>query len=185
MYTKYLAIPITLYLSPKQPCTEHYGFVLNPNPHDCIPLVVPGGGTITLHCNGVPTWEGLRDLRLAALPRVKHARFAHLARCGARISMENDMTALRMLNEAAREALGGLPTTLKDDLQELEALGGHEETPKGPSAPREERAGKTEQGAEQGSVCTTECEALALQWRVMYKRALYWASMLFIDTGNR
>lgn len=125
------------------------------------------GSSVWLHWNGVPTWESMRDLRLAALTP-DQLPSAHLARCGERVCVENDLAALRALNAAARAALAALPTTLAQDVEQLAVM-----------------AGRVCNGT-QGMVCfegveeasVEECELLALRWRVGYKRMLYWASQL-------
>lgn len=152
--------------------TEHYGFVLECNPHDRATLSLPDGSTITLHWNGVPTWESLRDLRLAALTPLQRTAHAHLAQCGERVCVDNDAAALRALNAAAMEALESLPTTLKEDLAQMEAIAGNH---CGAAAQRlvcKEGMGAPEE---------LECQVLALRWRIGHKRMLYWASMLCIE----
>lgn len=147
--------------------TEHYGFVLPGNPHDTAVLSMPDGRTVTLHWNGVPTWESLRDLRLAALGPGRRDR-AHRAHCGERVSAANDAAALRALNVAASMALAAMPTTLKDDLAELARVEGD----CGAALVCQEGVGEVEADV---------CALLALQWRVGHKRMLYWASMLCLQ----
>lgn len=148
---------------------EHYGFVLGCNPHDRAPLCMlsmPRVPTVTLHWNGIPTWDSLRDLRVAALTPAERS-LAHLAQCGERVSIDNDAAALQALNAAARAALAALPTTLKDDLAQLALL-------EGGCSLLVCQGGVKETSAQ-------ECAALALRWRVGYKRMLYWASMLCLQ----
>lgn len=86
---------------------EHYGFTLADNPHDQadIPLSAfpesftayltqqgrGGGRHCFLHCNGIPSWALLRDLRCFAAKPAERKRLGHLAVSGQRISAVGDL----------------------------------------------------------------------------------------------
>ena len=85
---------------------EHYGFALADNPHDQaeIPLTaLPESftayltqqgrtpGQCFLHCNGIPGWTLLRDLRCYAAKPSERKQLGHLAVSGERISIAGDM----------------------------------------------------------------------------------------------
>lgn len=85
---------------------EHYGFTLADNPHDQadIPLsAFPDAFTAYLtqqgrsashcflHCNGIPSWSLLRDLRCCAAKPAERKQLGHLAVSGQRISVAGDL----------------------------------------------------------------------------------------------
>jgi len=84
---------------------EHYGFVLAHNPHDeaFLPLSAFPSSFATyleqqrrtvshcfLHCNGIPGWQLLQDLRCYAATPMERKQLGHLAIAGERISLAND-----------------------------------------------------------------------------------------------
>ena len=84
---------------------EHYGFVLAHNPHDeaFLPLSAFPSSFATyleqqrrsvshcfLHCNGIPGWQLLQDLRCHAATPMERKQLGHLAIAGERISLAND-----------------------------------------------------------------------------------------------
>lgn len=96
-------------------CTaEHYGFVLADNPHDKAPLPTSAfshaiaaymeqqgssGGHRYLHCNGIPSWQLLQELRSCVASTAEKKQSWHLAAAGMRISIAGDMRVSRFLSE--------------------------------------------------------------------------------------
>lgn len=94
---------------------EHYGFVLANNPHDeaLLPLAVfpdsfaaylhqqhRSPSHCFLHCNGIPSWQLLQDLRCYAAAPVQRKQLGHLAVAGEPISVAGDtqVCSLSMAN---------------------------------------------------------------------------------------
>lgn len=221
---------------------EHYGFVLPAtlNPHDlavlpssCLPAAVVSALAAdkrAVHPNGMPTWDLLRELRLAAMSQAERRASGYLAACGERVSAANDAGALALLQDACRAAAQLLPTSLEHDEQLLQQLREDGDDDNGGCACTGER-GATNEGvnllteemsrlltsegegmAAAGAICDKECAskkpglrecegaviqtacdacgpfswqsaadavcserqatALAVEWRVGYKRAL-------------
>ncbi|KAA6425332.1 MAG: hypothetical protein FRX49_04825, partial [Trebouxia sp. A1-2] len=91
---------------------EHYGFVLAHNPHDeaLLPLSAFPSSFATylqqqcctarhcfLHCNGIPGWQLLQDLRCYTATPMERKQLGHLAIAGERISLANDTEVVLML----------------------------------------------------------------------------------------
>ena len=85
---------------------EHYGFVLADNPHDQAllpPLAFPknfaayllqqhrSASQCFLHCNGIPSWQLLQDLRCYAATPDQRKQLRHLALAGDKISIAGDI----------------------------------------------------------------------------------------------
>ena len=92
--------------SPQLAHAEHYGFTLADNPHDQaeIPLTAfpdsftayltqqgRSPGQCFLHCNGIPSWTLLRDLRCYTAKPAERKQLGHLAMAGERISAAGDI----------------------------------------------------------------------------------------------
>ncbi|KAL3157808.1 hypothetical protein ABBQ32_012230 [Trebouxia sp. C0010 RCD-2024] len=113
---------------------EHYGFTLADNPHDQadIPLSAfpesftayltqqgrGGGRHCFLHCNGIPSWALLRDLRCFAAKPAERKRLGHLAVSGQRISAVGDLRVFGIL-KAACEAVLAMYTSFGHDEEVL------------------------------------------------------------------
>ena len=84
---------------------EHYGFILDHNPHDQALLPISAfpdsfatylqqqqhnSSQCWLHCNGIPGWQLLRDLRCWAVSPAERKIQGHLAGAGQRISITGD-----------------------------------------------------------------------------------------------
>ncbi|GLI63985.1 hypothetical protein VaNZ11_007094, partial [Volvox africanus] len=113
---------------------EHYGFVLQYNPHDTAlldPALLPvpsaartsaGSPCLTpadcfLHANGQPSWQLLHFLRYCAASPAERRSAGHRMAAGAAVSQQGDRRALQWLHVACSRQLDALPTTLSDDLQ--------------------------------------------------------------------
>ncbi|KAK9835753.1 hypothetical protein WJX74_007290 [Apatococcus lobatus] len=110
---------------------EHYGFVLDDNPHDkahldptwlegCHPM--PSQTACWLHPSGRPSWDLLSHLRqsFATLPKEKAHRY--LAAEGICVGPDSEMAVCQCLLAACKTALKALPTTLHEDLAMLAEL---------------------------------------------------------------
>ncbi|KAG2501249.1 hypothetical protein HYH03_001056 [Edaphochlamys debaryana] len=173
---------------------EHYGFVLDDNPHDAAPLDVdflplppsaralpgpppPAPAEAFLHPSGHPSWALLAWLRRCAATPAERRTLGHALAAGERISEEGDRQVLRWLSAACLAQLARLPTTLRDDMQALRALEGQESRKQGTEAgPQGQAAAAAEQAAAMAAAAELSdgltCEGLALRWRVQQKRAL-------------
>lgn len=103
---------------------EHYGFTLADNPHDQAELPLTAfpetfrayltqqgrcPGQCFLHCNGIPGWTLLRDLRCFAAKPAERKQLGHLALSGQRISLAGDLQVNHpMLCEAAENRVYNL-----------------------------------------------------------------------------
>lgn len=142
---------------------QHYGFVLEDNPHDTAPLPrhslppevalklpppsTPGDSSSNgcyVHHNGTPSWELLRALRLASASAAERRSKAYLALQDQAISGASEACALGLLREVCWGVLRSLPTDAAQDrrllTQDAPALGG--------------------------------CARLAVEWRLGYKQIL-------------
>ena len=92
---------------------EHYGFTLADNPHDKAPLPdsafplsiaayleqqASSSGHRFLHCNGIPSWQLLQELRCCVASAAEKKRGRHLAAAGMRISIAGDTKASHTLS---------------------------------------------------------------------------------------
>ena len=133
---------------------EHYGFVLENNPHDvadlpasAFPALVQSqleaaGVTPSVHSDGNPSWDLLRALRLASLTPQERSTSAYLALRDERVCDRSERWALEAQRAGCAAALARLPPSLQHD-KELRQNGG--------LAPGME---------------------VAVRWRVGYKRAV-------------
>nr|ADX78230.1 CIA6 [Chlamydomonas reinhardtii] len=134
---------------------EHYGFVMQDNPHDTAPLdaallPVPDsarysagapplppdecfvhGGSPQAPCNtdntgdgssgcGAPSWSLLHFLRYCAATPAERRTQGHRLAAGESISEQGDRIALGWLRAACMRQLEDLPTSLAQDLEELQ-----------------------------------------------------------------
>ncbi|CAK0784490.1 hypothetical protein CVIRNUC_007694 [Coccomyxa viridis] len=136
---------------------EHYGFVLDDNPHDAALLPVgalPDGqlqGSVQprecwLHPCGTPSWGLLRALRTWAATSCGHGARKHAALEGMRVSQESEAIAMSALRSLCSGVLDDLPTSCSNDEEIL--------------------ARDIISGA------LSEQEVLAVRWRRLYKQSL-------------
>lgn len=106
---------------------EHYGFVLEDNPHDVAVLptsALPGpvvtqlesmGAEPVIHANGNPSWELLRALRLAGLSSEERASAGWAPLEDRSAGPVSESWAMKTLIQACQSALDQLSTTLEED----------------------------------------------------------------------
>ncbi|KAL0036386.1 hypothetical protein WJX77_005489 [Trebouxia sp. C0004] len=137
---------------------EHYGFVLAHNPHDeaHLPLSAFPSSFASyleqqrrtarhcfLHCNGIPGWQLLQDLRCYAATVMERKQLVHLAVAGERISLANDTEVFKVLRSVCDSVLSQLGSTLGQDEEFLQ------------------------------QAAANDCMQAAISWRVSYKRCLH------------
>lgn len=138
---------------------EHYGFVLQDNPHDVAVLPVElfseavqrqldeWGALPLVHNNGNPSWELLRALRLTSLSKEERkSKASAMALSDKKVNEKNEKVALRALEQVCKLLLNDLPTTIEEDSKLLKA------------------------GSEKRAL--SECARVAVEWRVAYKHTL-------------
>ncbi len=129
----------------------HYGFVMPSNAHDVAQLprsphfdsVALDDSELHVVCaDGAPSWRLLAALRLAAAPPALRKHHGHAAASGCMLDLASEAAAFSRLRKALAAALAALPTTVEEDAALLSV----------------QPAGTRMQ--------------LALQWRLLHKRAL-------------
>ncbi|PNH05183.1 Protein SET DOMAIN GROUP 40 [Tetrabaena socialis] len=179
---------------------EHYGFVLEANPHDTAPLdpallplpdsarYAPGAPPLApadcfLHANGQPSWQLLHLLRYCAATPPERRSWGHKLAAGERVSQEGDRRVLSWLYAACSKQLTGMGTSLQHDQQLLQQQQQEQEQKK-PAAEQQGQALRGPEVAEAqqqvdaapaGSAALSDgltCSGLALQWRILHKRTL-------------
>ena len=114
---------------------EHYGFTLANNPHDQaeIPLTAfpkpftayltqqgRSPGQCFLHCNGIPGWSLLQDLRCYAAKSAERKQLGHLAVSGERISIAGDIkVSMSTLCVKQRVAYGSVASAISESTSDL------------------------------------------------------------------
>ncbi|GMH35914.1 hypothetical protein BSKO_03782 [Bryopsis sp. KO-2023] len=108
---------------------EHYGFLLEENPHDAVPIQPEKLGLDGLHpidCfamhNGSPSWEALKHLRLASCTG-KEKGLRYLASAGEPISDSCESRGLVKWRAACRIVLEGSGSSVEEDMEALGCLG--------------------------------------------------------------
>lgn len=111
---------------------EHYGFLIDENPHDTVIIPVAHLGLkdvgrivqkdIYALSDGSPSWEVLKHLRLASATPFERTRFGYLAVSGSRISNECENKTLEMWRAACAQTLSYKVKSLEEDLAELKIL---------------------------------------------------------------
>jgi len=121
---------------------EHYGFLLQDNPHDTVLLppellcseerqsgVLNGLPTHVsvpakecyITRNGVPSWEVMKALRLACLGSRQRKSCGYLAAAGQPCSTESEIQVMRLIRHACTRHLASKATSLEKDEVLLEA----------------------------------------------------------------
>lgn len=134
---------------------EHYGFVLQDNPHDTVILtpdkfppavqqqLLSLGTACTLHADGNPSWELLRALRLAGMTADERRESAFLVLQDRPVSSRVERWVAETLQQACQSTLSALPTSLEHDEGVLQCGG------------------------------LSDGMAVAVQWRVRHKAILH------------
>lgn len=134
---------------------EHYGFVLEDNPHDFasvphqhFPESVQHqldslGCHAILHANGNPSFEFLRALRFASLTPLERKTSSYLVLEDRPVNSQSETWVLKTLQRSCEEYLDSFPTTLEQDMEIL---------------------------ALQASQGNEHCVSVAIAWRIQHKR---------------
>jgi hypothetical protein len=140
---------------------EHYGFVLEDNPHDF--AAIPHrhfpesvqhqldslGCHAILHANGNPSFEFLRALRFASLTPLERKTLSYFVLEDRSVNSQSETWVLKTLQRSCEEYLDSFPTTLQQDMEIL--------------------ALQAPQGDE-------HCVSVAIAWRVQHKRIVWHTS---------
>lgn len=112
---------------------EHYGFLLEDNPHETVIISLKHLGLKTTGdlgqkdvyalSDGSPSWEALKQLRLASATPLERAQLGHLAISGSKISDECEDKAIEMWKAACVQTLAYGAKSLEEDLEELNSIG--------------------------------------------------------------
>ncbi|KAG2448798.1 hypothetical protein HYH02_006149 [Chlamydomonas schloesseri] len=162
---------------------EHYGFVMQDNPHDTAPLdpallPVPDNARYSagapplppeecfVHAGGsgsdgggAPSWALLHFLRYCAATPAERRTQGHLLAAGERINEQNDRIALGWLRAACLRQLADLPTTLEYDLRQLQQQKQHLREEEAEEEAEVEAAGKRKERQEGQGQATQEAAA--------------------------
>ncbi|XP_038896047.1 protein SET DOMAIN GROUP 40 [Benincasa hispida] len=177
---------------------EYYGFLLQENPNDkvFIPLehdIYNSSSwpkeSLYIHQNGNPSFSLLSALRLWATHPNKRRGVGHLAYSGSQLSVKNEILVMQLLSKNCLTVLNNLPTSVEEDNQLLCNICKIQDL----QVPRELRKMLLTYGGEfsafletNGVVNRDEAELhlsgkikrslerwkLAVQWRLLYKKAL-------------
>ncbi|KAK4347639.1 hypothetical protein RND71_033978 [Anisodus tanguticus] len=175
---------------------QHYGFLLTENPNDkaFIPLESDmysmcswESELLYIQSDGKPSFALLSAVRLWAVPQNNRRSSVHLVYSGNRLSMENEVVAMRWLAKKCKTILDILPTTAEDDgkllaiLDEFQDIHQFMETKEIPPQLASELCAflKSKNVVSEG-ICAMSSVArrsierwkLAILWRYLYKKIL-------------
>ena len=122
----------------------------------------PAAAACYLHASGAPSWGLLRALRLGCATSAERRSSSYLALQDQAISAGSERGAFEGIKAACEAALAALPTTLQQDEQQLQQLA--QEQQQQQAARQQDACGSSQQAAER--------LAVALEWRLGYKRTL-------------
>ncbi|GLC41210.1 hypothetical protein PLESTB_001526700 [Pleodorina starrii] len=146
---------------------EHYGFVLQDNPHDTAqldPAALPlpssaraaagapylAPSDCFLHANGQPSWQLLHLLRYCAASPAERRSAGHLMAAGERVSEQGDRQVLRWLHAACSRQLGDLSNSPHLQQQQQQQPEQQQQRQKQPQSHLHQGAGSETQGQRQG-----------------------------------
>ncbi|XP_004145844.1 protein SET DOMAIN GROUP 40 isoform X4 [Cucumis sativus] len=177
---------------------EYYGFLLQENPNDKVFIPIEhdiyGSSSwpkesLYIHQNGNPSFALLSALRLWATHPNKRRGVGHLAYAGSQLSVKNEILVMQWLSKNCHTVLNNLPTSIEEDNQLLCNIAKVQDL----QVPRELQKTLLTYGGEfcafletNGVVNRDEAEShssqklkrsldrwkLAVQWRLLYKKAL-------------
>ncbi|XP_008457031.1 protein SET DOMAIN GROUP 40 isoform X3 [Cucumis melo] len=177
---------------------EYYGFLLQENPNDKVFIPIEHDiyvssswpkESLYIHQNGNPSFALLSALRLWATHPNKRRGVGHLAYAGSQLSVKNETLVMQWLSKNCHTVLNNLPTSIEEDDQLLCNIAKVQDL----QVQRELRKMLLTYGGEccafletNGVVNRDEAEShlseklkrslerwkLAVQWRLLYKKAL-------------
>jgi hypothetical protein len=124
----------------------------------------PGAAACYLHASGAPSWDLLRALRLGCATSAERRSSSYLALQDQAISPGSERGAFEGLKAACEAVLAALPTTLQQDEQQQQQLAQQQQQQQQQAAGQQDAGGSSQQAAER--------LAVALEWRLGYKRIL-------------